>query len=124
MHVLGQPDQLFLHGAQQRQGFVRRADELLQLREVDVECLPGDIPEHLKVEVFDLHIGDHVTVANLIYDREKVKLLADEHQIVAGVLAPRMIEEVAPAAALPEAEAAEAVEPEVIKKGKAEEEEE
>ncbi len=94
----------------------------LQLREVDVECLPGDIPEHLKVEVWNLHIGDHVTVADLIYDREKVKVLADESQIVAGVLAPRMIEEVAPAAEVPEGEAAPAAEPEVIKKGKAEEE--
>jgi large subunit ribosomal protein L25 len=94
----------------------------LQLREIEVECLPGDIPEHLKVDVSNLHIGDHATVADLIYDREKVKLLADEHQIVAGVLAPRMVEEVAPAAAPVEGEAAPAAEPEVIKKGKAEEE--
>jgi len=96
----------------------------LQLREIEVECLPGDIPEHLTVDVSNLHIGDHVTVADLVYDREKVKLLADEHQIVAVVLAPRMIEEPTPAAAeVPEGEAAEAAEPEVIKKGKAEEEE-
>ena len=94
----------------------------LQLREVEVECLPGDIPEHLKVDVADLRIGDHVTIADLIYDREKVKLLADEHQIVAVVLAPRMIEEVAPAVVAPEGEVAEAAEPEVIKKGKTEEE--
>ena len=94
----------------------------LQLREVEVECLPGDIPEHLRVDVSNLQIGDHVTVADLIYDREKVKLLVDEHQIVAGVLAPRMIEEVAPVAAVPEGEAAPAAEPEVIKKGKTEEE--
>jgi large subunit ribosomal protein L25 len=94
----------------------------LQLREVEVECLPGDIPENLKVEVADLHIGDHVAISNLIYDREKVKVLADEHQIIAVVLAPRMIEEVAPAAAPVEGEVAPAAEPEVIKKGKAEEE--
>ena len=94
----------------------------LQLREVEVECLPGDIPEHLKVDVSNLQIGDHVTVADLMYDREKVRLLADEHQIVAGVLAPRMIEEVAPVVAVPEGEAAATAEPEVIKKGKAEEE--
>ncbi len=94
----------------------------LQLREVEVECLPGDIPQTLTVDVSHLQIGDHVTVADLVYDREKVKLLADEHQIVAGVLAPRMVEEVAPAAVVPEGEAAEGAEPEVIKKGKAEEE--
>src|SRR2546427_114720 len=93
----------------------------LQLRDIEVECLPGDIPEHLKVDVSNLQIGDHVTVADLVYDREKVKLLVDEHQIVAGVLAPRMIEEVAPAVAV-EGEEAAAAEPEVIKKGKTEEE--
>ena len=94
----------------------------LQLREIEVECLPGDIPQTLSVDVSHLQIGDHVTVADLVYDREKVKLLADEHQIVAGVLAPRMVEEVAPVAAVPEGEAAAGAEPEVIKKGKADEE--
>lgn len=94
----------------------------LQLRQVEVECLPGDIPENLKIDVSNLHIGDHVSVSDLVYDREKVKLLADEHQIVAGVLAPRMVEEPTPVAAAPEGEAPAAAEPEVIKKGKAEEE--
>lgn len=95
----------------------------LQLREIEVECLPGDIPEHLKVDVSHLQIGDHVTAADLVYDREKVKLLVEENQIVAGVLAPRMVEEVAPAVAVVEGEpGAAAVEPEVIKKGKADEE--
>lgn len=93
----------------------------VQLREIEVECLPGDIPQHLQVDVSHLHIGDHVTVADLVYDREKVKVLADEHQIVAGVLAPRMVEEVAPAAVV-EGEAAAGAEPEVIKKGKGDEE--
>ncbi|HSE39100.1 MAG TPA: 50S ribosomal protein L25 [Blastocatellia bacterium] len=94
----------------------------LQLREIDVECLPGDIPQALTVDVSNLQIGDHVTVADLVYDRDKVKLLADENQLVAGVLAPRLVEEVAPVAAVPEGEVAAGAEPEVIKKGKAEEE--
>jgi large subunit ribosomal protein L25 len=93
----------------------------LQLREIEVECLPGDIPQHLTVDVSNLQIGDHVTVADLVYDREKVKLLVEETQIVAGVLAPR-IEEVAPVAAPAEGEAAPGTEPEVIKKGKTDEE--
>ena len=93
----------------------------VQLREIEVECLPGDIPQHLQVDVSHLQIGDHVTVADLVYDREKVKVLADEHQIVAGVLAPRMVEEVAPAAVV-EGEVAAGAEPEVIKKGKGDEE--
>lgn len=97
----------------------------LQMRELDVECLPGDIPEDIEVDVSGLNIGDHVTVADLVFDRDKIKIFVDPHQIVAGVLAPRMIEEVVPAAALVEGEvAAEATgaEPEVIKKGKTEEE--
>jgi large subunit ribosomal protein L25 len=92
----------------------------IQLREIDVECLPGDIPENIQVDVADLHVGGHVTVADLVYDRTKVKVLADEHQIVAGVLAARLAEEAAPAAAV--AVAAATSEPEVIKKGKTDEE--
>jgi len=92
----------------------------LQTREIEVECLPGDIPEHLTVDVSHLQIGDHVTAGDLVYDRDKVKLLVDDTQIVAGVLAPRMVEEVAPVAAV-EGEAA-AAEPEMIKKGKGDEE--
>jgi large subunit ribosomal protein L25 len=92
----------------------------LQLREVEVECLPGDIPESLQLEVSNLSIGDHATVADLIYDRESVKVLVDEHQIIAVVLAPRLAEEAAPTAE--EADAAATGEPEVIKKGKTEDE--
>jgi large subunit ribosomal protein L25 len=94
----------------------------IELREVELECLPGDIPEHLVVDVSNLRIGDHVTVGDLQYDREKVRVLDDERQIVAGVLAPRLIEEPTPAAVVPEAApAAGGTEPEVIKKGKTEE---
>lgn len=92
----------------------------LNTREVEVECLPGDIPEHMQVDVAHLNIGDHVMVSDLIYDRDKVKVLTDQNQIVAGVLAPRLAEEAAPTAG--EATEAAAGEPEVIKKGKSEEE--
>jgi large subunit ribosomal protein L25 len=89
----------------------------IELREVEVECLPGDIPDHISVDVSGLHVGQHATVADLIYDREKIKVFADENQSVAGVLAPRLAE--VPAAPVEGAEAA--AEPEVIKKGKTEE---
>lgn len=91
----------------------------LQLRAVEVECLPGDIPEHLKLDVANLHLGDHATVGDLVYDRTKIKVLADDHQVIAGVLAPRLAETAAPTAV--EADAAATSEPEVIKKGKTEE---
>jgi large subunit ribosomal protein L25 len=89
------------------------------IREIDVECLPGDIPSGVDVDVSGLQIGDHVRVKDLIYDRTKVTMIPPEEQIVASVLAPRLIEEVAPAAAAEEGTAE--AEPEVIKKGKAEE---
>jgi len=92
----------------------------LHLREVELECLPADIPERLSVDVSGLNIGDHVIVADLIYDREKIRVLTDQNQVIASVLAPRMIEE--EVKAVVEAEAAPAAEPEVIKKGKTEEE--
>jgi hypothetical protein len=69
--------------------------------------------------VANLHLGDHATIGDLIYDRTKITVLADDHQVIAGVLAPRLAETAAPTAV--EAEAATTSEPEVIKKGKTEE---
>jgi large subunit ribosomal protein L25 len=86
------------------------------LREVEIECLPTDIPNNLQLDVSGLHIGQHATVADLAYDRTKIKMITDEHQIVAGVVAPRLAVEEPTAVE----EAAEG-EPEVIKKGKTEE---
>jgi large subunit ribosomal protein L25 len=88
----------------------------LGLREVEVECLPTDIPDHLQLDVSGLHIGEHLTVADLAYDRTKLKMITDEHQVVAGVLAPRLAE-----VAEPSEEDVTSGEPEVIKKGKEEE---
>jgi len=92
------------------------------LREVEIECLPGDIPSHIDVDVTHLTFGKVLRVADLPHNA-KLKYLTDENQPVAHVTAVK--EEVAPT---PEAAAAEAAaapaEPEVIKKGKAETEEE
>jgi large subunit ribosomal protein L25 len=86
-------------------------------RVVEVECLPTHIPDHLDVDVSELHINQNVTVAELIV-AEGVEVLEDGEQIVAVVVAPR-VEEAAPVEA--EAEAAEE-EPEVAAKGKEAEE--
>src|SRR5215470_14488630 len=92
------------------------------LREVEVECLPQDIPSHIDVDVTELVFGKVLRVSDLPHNNN-VKYLTDENQPVAHVTAVK--EEVA---ATPEAAAAEAaaapVEPEVIKKGKQETEEE
>ena len=92
------------------------------LREVEVECLPADIPSHIDADVSELVFGKVLRVSDLPHG-EKLKFLTDANQTVAHVTSVK--EEVAPT---PEAVAAEAaagpVEPEVIKKGKQEVEEE
>jgi large subunit ribosomal protein L25 len=94
-------------------------------REIAIECLPDDIPEHFTVDTTELMIGQSVRAGD-IQMPEKVKLVSSPDNVIAHVIVLRVVEE-APAAAAeaaPEAapEAAAAAEPEVIKKGKKEEE--
>jgi large subunit ribosomal protein L25 len=92
------------------------------LREVEIECLPADIPSHIDADVTHLTFGMVLRVSDLPHS-DKLKFLTDANQPVAHVTSVK--EEVAPT---PEAAAAEATavpaEPEVIKKGKQETEEE
>jgi large subunit ribosomal protein L25 len=92
------------------------------LREVEIECLPGDIPSHIDVDISHLVFGKVLRVSDLPHN-EKLKFLSDANQPVAHVTSVK--EEVV---ATPDAVAADAAavpaEPEVIKKGKAETEEE
>lgn len=82
-------------------------------REVQVECLPANIPEHLDLDVSELHINQHVSLKELKIGAG-VRLLEDLEHIVAVVSPPRAEE--APAVAA----TAEVVpeQPEVIKRGK------
>jgi large subunit ribosomal protein L25 len=94
----------------------------LIMREIEVECLPGDIPENIAVDVSDLGINGALRVSDLSTSA-KVKILEGADQVVVHVVSVKE-EEVAPAAAAPvEGEVAAApAEPEVLKKGKKEEE--
>ncbi|HZM69019.1 MAG TPA: 50S ribosomal protein L25 [Candidatus Cryosericum sp.] len=85
-------------------------------RQVRVSCLPGDIPEHLDIEVTTLKIGDHLSVADLPKS-DRYRILSDPALIVAVCSPPAKEEVAAPAAA--EAVTAAPAEPEVLKKGKA-----
>jgi len=89
-------------------------------REVELECLPGDIPEEFKVDVSDMLIGKQLRAADLPFDPAKIKLVTDPQRVLAHVVVLKKEEEPAPEAAVA-AETAPA-EPEVIKKGKKEEE--
>jgi large subunit ribosomal protein L25 len=86
-------------------------------RELEIECLPADIPSKITVDVSHLELGKHFRVSELTLP-DKVKLLTLPDVVIAHVVMPRAEEEVAPAAEAAAA-TAEVVEPEVIKKGKA-----
>jgi len=86
-------------------------------RELEVECLPGDIPEKIVVDVSALEMGKHLRVSDLQVP-EKVTVLTEPDNVVAHVVAPRAEEAPVVAEAAPVEAGAE---PEVIKKGKAEE---
>ncbi len=89
-------------------------------REVEIECLPGDIPEEFKVDVSGLMIGKQLRAGDIPLDPEKMKLLTDPLRVIAHVVTLKKEEEpAAEAAVAPETAPAE---PEVIKKGKKEEE--
>lgn len=87
------------------------------LREVELECLPADIPKSIEVDVSHLVFGIDVRVKDLAHG-DKLKFLTDEDRMVAHITTVK--EEVV---ATPEAvadAAATPAEPEVIKKGKQE----
>jgi large subunit ribosomal protein L25 len=86
-------------------------------RELEIECLPTDIPDKIALDVSGLELGKHIRVSDLQIS-DKVTMLTDPEVVIVHVVAPRAEEVVAPV------EGAEAVaagtEPEVIKKGKVE----
>ena len=83
-------------------------------REVEVECLPGDIPENLTIDVSELMIGQGVRLKDLSAGA-KWTAVSDPDTLIVHVIAAK-VEEAAPEAAAATAE------PEVLKKGKGDEE--
>jgi large subunit ribosomal protein L25 len=90
-------------------------------REVEVACLPTDIPGSLDFDISELHVGQHIEAGQVPLPAN-VRLVTDPGQVLAVLALPRaeVEAEAAPAAAAAvEGEAAAAPgEPEVIKKGK------
>ena len=82
------------------------------LWEIEVECLPTDIPKNIEVDISALKIGDSIHIKDMVFPA-KVKVLVDADAVVLSVAAP-MKEEVAPV------EGEEKLEPEVIKEKKPE----
>ncbi len=87
-------------------------------REVEIECLPADIPTEFKVDISGLKLNQSLRASELPIDTAKMKLLTEPDRVLSHVVTLRAEEEkpvdaVAVAGATP-------AEPEVIKKGKKE----
>ncbi len=79
------------------------------MRDLEVECLPKDIPEKFEIDVSELNIGDAVHVSDL--KMENVEILAEERRAVVTVVPPTVIKEPTTTA---DAEAEAAGEPELV----------
>jgi len=86
-------------------------------REIEIECLPDEIPDAYTVDVGELMIGQNLRASDIPVGGS-VKLVSAPDQVIAHVVALKAEAEAAPT----EAAAATPAEPEVIKKGKKEEE--
>ena len=86
-------------------------------REVEVECLPADIPTEFKIDVSGLMLNQNIRASDLAIDKAKIKLLTEANSVLAHVVTLRVEEEKPVEAAVTGVVPAE---PEVIKKGKKE----
>jgi large subunit ribosomal protein L25 len=91
-------------------------------RAIEIECLPGDIPEHIAVDVSELLMHAGIRVRDLSLEGAKWKPVSEPDMMIVHVVALKA--EAEPAAAEVAAAPAAPAEPEVIKKGKVEKEEE
>ena len=94
-------------------------------RDILIECLPGDIPENITVDVTELMLHDSIRVRDLPAN-PKWKAVSEPDTLIVHLVALKVEEEPAPADAVAAAAAVPAApaEPEVIKKGKVEKPEE
>jgi large subunit ribosomal protein L25 len=95
-------------------------------RDIEIECLPEEIPDSFQIDVTEFHLGSSLRAGDVPLTGS-MKLVSSPDTVISHVIAPaRVVEEEAAAAAPAEGAAAApaaAAEPEVIRKGKKEEEE-
>lgn len=99
IHLVGKPEGTKLGGILEQ---IRRV--------IQIQCLPGDIPKSIDIDVSSLKIGDSVHIKDI--NVEKVKILSDPNLTIATVVPPMVEEKVAEAAAPEVAEGAEVKEKE------------
>jgi large subunit ribosomal protein L25 len=90
-------------------------------RQLELECLPADIPEHIEVDVTEMMVGQSVRVRD-VATSAKWKAVSDPDMMLMHVIIPKVEEVPATPEAVAAAAAAGPAEPEVIKKGKKDEE--
>ena len=90
-------------------------------RQIEIECLPADIPNHIEVDVRELMVGQSIRVKD-IATNPKWKAVTDPEMMLLHVIIPKVEETPAPGTEAAAGAAAAPAEPEVIKKGKKEEE--
>jgi large subunit ribosomal protein L25 len=112
VHTFGEPQGVKLQG-----GIFE-----MVTREVEIECLPADIPTEFKMDISPLMIGMQLRAAEIQLDTQKMKLISDPQRVLAHVVALR-VEEEKPAEAVAAEAAAAPAEPELIKKARKETEE-
>jgi large subunit ribosomal protein L25 len=105
-------------GAKTEGGFVD-----FMAREVEIECLPKDIPEQILIDISALHLHESLKVSDIVAP-EGVKLISDPATVVVLIAVPHKEEEEVVKPAEEEVVAAEPTEPELIKKERAEKPEE
>jgi large subunit ribosomal protein L25 len=107
VHTFGEPA-----GVKQQGGIFETVT-----REVEIECLPAEIPTEFRLDVSHLMIGMHLRAGEIPIDPDKMKLVSDPERVIAHVVALKAEEE--KPAEVP-VEGVVPAEPEVIKKGKKE----
>ena len=90
-------------------------------RQIEIECLPADIPNQIEVDVRELMVGQSIRVKD-VATNPKWKAVTNPEMMLLHVIIPKVEETPAPAEAAAAGTAAAPAEPEVIKKGKKEEE--
>jgi len=106
LHLVGEPI-----GVKEKQGVLEQI-----IREIEIRCEPREIPDSLDVDVTNLDVHDLLHVSDITV-AEGIEILTDAEQVIATVGIVK--EEVAPVVP---AEGEEPAEPEVIGKGKKEDE--
>jgi large subunit ribosomal protein L25 len=111
VHTVGEPKGVKLQGG---------LHEVIT-REIEIECLPDDIPEHFSVDVSELMLGQSIRAGEIAIG-DKITLLSPADAVISHIVTIKA--EAEPEAVATEgAPAATSAEPEVIKKGKKEEDE-